>query len=83
MRQGRGAQLLFRLGQRDVEDRLAELHALEQVLKRERGLAGSRDTFDEVQAIRREAATQHVIEPGDARLIERVAGRARLRGVGH
>ena len=56
-----GAQLFFGLGKRHVEHGLAELRARQQELHRERRLAGTRHTFDEVQAVGGKTAGHDVV----------------------
>ena len=60
-------QLLLGLGERDVHALFTGAPAFEQVLERERGLAGARVPLDQVDAVRREAARENVVEAGDPR----------------
>ena len=67
MRSGHLAELLLGFRQRDVQDRLAALHAFQQELQRKRGLAGARHALDQVQPVRCKPPAQDVIETFDAR----------------
>src|SRR5687767_11019021 len=58
--------LLARLRERHVQHRLAALHACQEELECERGLARARHAFDQVKAIWREPAAKDVVEAGDA-----------------
>ena len=62
--------------------RFAAPHALEQELQRERRLARAGHAFDQVEPMRREAAAQDLVEPGDAGRGHLGAGRVRVRGHG-
>ena len=72
-----GTQLLLRFREGDVEPGLALMPPFEQELQGKRGLAGAGRAFDEIDAVRKETAAQHVVEPGDA---GRGAGRSLLHG---
>ena len=56
----RSSDLAF--GERDVEDLFAPLHALEEELECQCGLAGSRGAFDEIKPVGIEAAAQNVVQ---------------------
>jgi hypothetical protein len=64
-------QLFFRLGQSDVEARLAAGAPLEQELERERRLSGAGVSFHQIDPIRRETAFQQLVEPGNPRALDR------------
>ena len=57
-----GLQLFLRFGERDVQATLPEADALKQELQRERRLAGSGITFDEVQVIAWQTTAEDDIE---------------------
>ncbi len=65
------AELLFGFRERHVQDRLAAPGTFQQELQRERGLAGARHAFDQVQPMRREAPAENVVEALDAGLERR------------
>ena len=56
------AQLRFAFGKGDVKHPLSSLHAIEEELKRERGLARAWGAFDEIQAVWIEATAQNIIQ---------------------
>lgn len=60
------SDLLLRLRERDVENTFAVLLAFAQELECERGLSDAWCSLQEVEPARREAASEHVIEAGDA-----------------
>src|ERR1051326_8967688 len=66
MRPRHGAQLVARLGQRDVHRRLAVSHAFEQKLQAERGLADTRIALQKVNVIARKTAEENVIQTFNA-----------------
>src|SRR5690348_16808555 len=65
MRGGHGIELELGLRQRDVKRLLALAPALEQELHRHGRLADARGAFDEVETLRRQAAAEDVVKPGD------------------
>jgi hypothetical protein len=65
MRAGGLIQLLGRLRQADVQAALAAARPLQQELQGDCGLAGAGVALQQVQAIAREAAAEHVVEAGD------------------
>jgi hypothetical protein len=67
VRGGDGAQLGVGLGQRHIQDRLPAGGGGAQHLQRQRRLARARHALDEEEAISRQAATQHVVQPGHTR----------------
>src|SRR3954465_11353405 len=66
MRAHAGAQLLFGLGQADVDAEFAGSGARHQELQRNGGLAGAGIALEQVQAVPGEAATEHEVQAGDA-----------------
>jgi hypothetical protein len=60
------AELLRGLGERDVEAALASPRALDQEAQRERRLAGSGRSLEQVDAVARQAAAEDLVEPLDA-----------------
>src|SRR4051794_39174593 len=64
VRVGDRADFLLRLGERHVEHWLAFSRPLEQELESQRRLARARHAFEEIQAVRRKAAAQDVVESG-------------------
>ena len=62
VRAGAVPQLMFGLGKADINSRLVCRCAGQQKLQRDRGFAGARAAFEQMQAIARQAAAQHVIE---------------------
>jgi hypothetical protein len=79
---GHQLQLALGLRHRHVEHALAALHAVEQELHGDGGLAGSGRPLDQVHAIAVEPATQYVVEPRAARRNALVHRRRRL-AIGH
>jgi len=60
-------QLRFAFGKRDIETLFASAGPFEQILERERRLAGSRLSFHEIQPVTIEATVKDVIEADDSR----------------
>jgi len=54
-------------GKGDINAGFPAANALEEILKRERCLPGPWRAFDEIDAVRAEAAVQDVVQAGDAR----------------
>lgn len=69
-------QFLLGFRQREVETFFAAVPPIEQELRGERGLARTRVTFDQIQAVRDEAAAKHIIET-------RSTGRGAFESPGH
>ena len=59
------AELLRGLRQGHVEAALALLHALDEVLEGERGLAHAWIALDQVHAVWWQTTAQHIVEPAD------------------
>ena len=64
---GHQPKLGLAFGERDVENLFAPLHAFEEKLECERGLARSRRAFDEIKPIGVKPAAQNVIQARHAR----------------
>ncbi len=65
---GAGLQFFLGLGERDIQTLLAGAYALEQELQCQRGLARARIAVNEIEALRDQSATQHLIQPRDSGL---------------
>src|SRR4051794_18354773 len=64
---GHFLELVARFGERDVKGLFARQAAGEKELQRERGFSRARFPFEQVKAVRREAAAQNIVQPTDAR----------------
>lgn len=76
VRPGAGSQLLGRLRQRDVQAAFAVARSFEQVLERQRGLAGAGIAVDQIEPAREKTAVQYLVESGNS-------GRGTAGNVGH
>jgi hypothetical protein len=66
VRVGDGAELLLGLRQRDVQHDFAACDAGQQVLQRQRGLAGARNPLDEEEAPPGQTTPEDVVESADS-----------------
>jgi hypothetical protein len=64
VRPGVGDQLAPRLRQGDVQAPLTHPHTIEQVLHRQRGLAGAGIAVDQVEAAGNEPTVKYFVQPG-------------------
>ena len=76
-------QLALALRKRDIETAFSVSNTSQQKLERQGGFAGSRTPFDQINAIRVEAAAEDVIEPGAAARNCLGPGICRRCGFGH
>src|ERR1044072_3061358 len=78
MRTSDAENLLFRLGERDIQAFLTPPRAFEQILQRQGGFADPWTAQQDIEAIFRQAAPQDFVQPGNARrrlpIEERVFG---------